>query len=124
MAKYITKNLHKKFSKLIPELAKKTTPEDLWNMVCEKCAIEGEITVDTVKTKKAALVFTVKNKEYCAERSAGEIYVVNEKGDLKDERYDLLILDALEIIAGLKLWRKKERKKRTDKTTNKKEKND
>lgn len=114
MAKYITKDLHKNFSKLIPDLAKKTTPEDLWNMVCEKCAIEGEITVDTVKTKKAALIFTVKNKEYRVERDVKEIYPVNDAGDVKDERYDLLVIDALEIVAGLKLWRKKERKNKKE----------
>lgn len=115
MAKYITQNLHKKFSKFIPDLARKTTPEYLWNTVCEKCAIEGEMTVDTVKTKKAALIFTVKNKDYRVERDVKEIYPVNDAGDVKDERYDLLILDALEIIAGLKLWRKKERKNKKEK---------
>ena len=115
MAKYITKNLHKKFSKLIPELARKTTPEDLWNTVCDRCEIEGEMTVDTVKTKKAVLEFTVLNKNYRVERDAKEIYPVSNTGDVKDERYDLLILDALEIIAGLKLWRKKERKNKKEK---------
>ena len=115
MAKYITKTFHQKFSKLIPDLARKTTTEDLWNAVCEKCAIEGEMTVDTVKTKKAVLVFTVKNKEYRVERDAKEIYPINDAGDVKDERYDLLITDALEIIAGLKLWRKKERKNKKEK---------
>ena len=116
MGKYITQELYSKFEKVVPELPRKSTLEELWNAVHDKFELDAELVVDKVKTKKATLSFTVKGKEYKVERHAGEIYVTNENGDVRAERYELLIMDALKVLAGLKLWKK------SDRTRNKKEK--
>ena len=110
MAKYITAEMHKKFSKLIPELPRKTTLTDLWNAVYDKCEIEGEITVDTTNTKKAVLEFTVRGETYKIVKPVDVIYTI-VGDDCKAENYEVLIKEGLELIAEMKLWKKSNKKK-------------
>lgn len=110
MAKYITAELHKKFSKLIPELPRKTTLTELWNAVYDKYEIEGELTVDTVKTHKAVLEFTVRGETRKIVKPVDEIYTI-VGDDCKSENYEVLIKEGLEQIAEMKLWKKSNKKK-------------
>lgn len=110
MAKYISAEYHKKFSKFVPELQRKTTLTDLWNIIYDKFNIEASITVGKTVAK---IKYTLREKTYELERPSAEIIVVGPNGDTKEENYDLLIKDALDHMLQNKLL--KEPKTKTSK---------
>lgn len=110
MAKYISSELYKKYSALIPiEFPRKSTPFELWNLVSDSFLDEEAELV--VGLKDAYIKFKIKGNDCKCVRPSNQIIITNDSDDIKEERYELLIIDALECILSNKLIKKQRKKK-------------
>lgn len=110
MAKYISSELYKKYSALIPfEFKRKSTPYELWDLVADNFKVEE--TEILVGLKDAYIKFKIKDKDCKCVRPSNQILIINDHGDVIDERYELLIIDALEYILKNKFIKKQRKKK-------------
>lgn len=108
MAKYITADLYKKYSAIIPiEFERKITVFELWNLVADHFIDDAEMVVGL---KEAVFKFTIKDKEYKIVKSRSDV-LVEVNNDIKEEKYDLFITDALHYILDNKLIKKQRKKK-------------
>lgn len=93
MAKYIQQELFDRYLTIFPELKRRTTLEDLWNIVYDKYFSDGVLMVD----EKAILSVSYNGKELRVEKPRDEIYLVSDSGDTQ-ENYDILLIEALNIL--------------------------
>ena len=113
MAKYINSDLNTRFSKLLKvELPKKTTLETLWNQVYDNLLTEAEITI---QKDIAQIRFWVGEIEHKCSRKRNEVLIETDSGDIKDEKYEVLILDALKYMLDNRVFAKKNMKKKKEK---------
>lgn len=87
------------FSKGFPELSKRITPEELWDMTVDNYGLEGSILV---RKGEAKIDFKLNDVSYTCKRPAWEVIIYIGE-NIKDEKYDLLLSDALDYIAEHKL---------------------
>lgn len=110
MAKYISSELYKKYSTLIPiEFPRKSTPYELWNLVADNFKIED--TEILVGLKDAYITFKIKGTDCKCIRPSNQIIIINANDDVVEERYELLVIDALEYILNNKFIKKQKKKK-------------
>ena len=104
MAKYITTDLYDFWGKFFDNLQRKTSLEELWNIVFDNMMDDAAIEIDL---KKAKIWFVLKGSEkrYEIEVPRRDIIVEDENGT-KDERYNILLQLAFEKIKKDKLVKK------------------
>lgn len=110
MAKYISSELYKKYSALIPtKIPRKSTPYELWNLVADNFNVEE--TEILVGLKDAYITFKIKGNDCKCVRPSNQILITNDDGDVIKELYELLVIDALEYILNKKFIKKQKKKK-------------
>jgi hypothetical protein len=110
MAKYISSELYKKYSTIIPtKFPRKSTPYELWDLVADNFKVEE--TEILVGLKDAYIKFQIKGKECKCVRPSNQILITNDDGDVIKELYELLVVDALEYILNNKFIKKQKKKK-------------
>lgn len=104
MAKYITTDLYDFWGKFFDDLPRKTSLEELWNIVFDNMMDDAAIEIDL---KKAKIWFVLKGleKRYEIEVPRQDIIAEDENGT-KDERYNILLQLAFEKIKKDKLIKK------------------
>lgn len=114
-AKFISPDLYKKSLVLLPKLPRKSSIEEVWDLIYDKIGMEAKIAV----TKKSAvLTMLVSGEISTLERDPKEIIVVDKWGNTQEERYDLLLLDGINKILDEQLYLPKN--KRSKKISRKK----
>ena len=114
-AKFISPELYKKSLVLLPKLPRKSSIEEVWDLIYDKIGMEAKIAV----TKKSAvLTMLVSGEISTLERDPKEIIVVDKWGNTQEERYDLLLLDGINKILDEQLYLPKN--KRSKKISRKK----
>lgn len=93
MAKYIQQELFDRYLTIIPDLKRRTTLEDLWNIVYDKYFSDGILLID----EKAILSVQYNGKEIRVEKPRDEIYLLNDSCDAQ-EHYDILLVEVLNIL--------------------------
>ena len=93
MAKYIQQELFDRYLTIIPDLKRRITLENLWNMIYDKYFSDGVILVD----EKAILSVLYNGKEIRIEKPRDEVYLVSDSGDTQ-ENYDILLIEVLNVL--------------------------
>lgn len=111
MAKYIKAEFYKKYSKLFPELKRKTSVVELWNLVADSVPIEASIEIEKVRSQ---LKFELNGETHRIVRPTEDIVKIVDD-DTKAENYEVLIVDALDYILQNKLLKPKKKTKKKEK---------
>ena len=114
-AKFISPELYKKSLVLLPKLPRKSSIEEVWDLIYDKIGMEAKIVVTK---KNAVLTMLVSGEISTLERDPKEIIVVDKWGNTQEERYDLLLLDGINKILDEQLYLPKN--KRSKKISRKK----
>lgn len=98
--------LYKYFAKHIKDLERGCSVEELWDQAVDHLGVEGSIAV---RKGVAKIVYTVGGIEHECTRPANEV-LVYKGSDLKEEKYELLLNDALSHIVQDKMLDKKKKR--------------
>lgn len=105
MAKYITSELYNYWNNFFPELLKKTSLDNLWNLVFDNYFDDAAIEIDL---KNAKLWFVIKGtdkrNEVVTKRS--DIIIEDDECGVKEERLGILLQLAFDKIKTEKLLKK------------------
>ena len=108
MGKYINEKLYEGFKDhLGNKLVKKTTFEQLWELLYDDVIKDVEIRIGL---KEAKVKFIVQEEEFEFTKNRKDIIIEADNGNVIDEKYDALLNDALEYIIDNKLLKKKKKK--------------
>jgi hypothetical protein len=121
-AKFISPELYKKSLILLPKLPRKSSIEDVWDLIYDKIGMEAKIGVTK---KNAVLTMFISEETFTLERDTKEIIVVDKWGNTQEERYDILLQDGITKILDEQLYlpkdqRNKKRSKNRSNPRNKK----
>lgn len=103
-----SEKIYKKYLKIIPELKKNESIENLWDIISEMYNIDASIYI---KKTDAKINFTINETDYTISHDPSEIQTFAPNGNIREENYNLLLKDALEYIILNKLITKKKNKK-------------
>lgn len=95
--------LYNYFNGSVPSLKRSSSIEDLWDAVADAYNTDASVLLSK---GTAHITFNINGKTYECIRPSSEIRIERD-GSLKEERYDILLEDALMHIVSNKLIRKK-----------------
>lgn len=110
MAKYITTEFYEYWNKFIPELQRKISLDELWNVVFDNFLDDAAIEIDLHNAK---LWFVIKgtDKRHEIVCTRNEILIEDDEGGVKEERLNILLQMAFEKMKKDKLFKKPRMKK-------------
>ena len=105
MAKYITADLYDFWNKFFENLPRKSTLEDLWNIVYDDMMSDAGIEISLSKAK---IWFVLKSSDKCYEIVVPrrDIIIEDDEHGIKEERYNILLQRAFDKIKKEKLVKK------------------
>lgn len=105
MAKYISSELYNYWNKFFPELPRKTSVEDLWNIIFDNFLEDAAIEINQTT---ATMWFVAKgsDKRYEIVHPRSDIIVEDDDGGTKEERIPLIVNETIEKIVKEKIIKK------------------
>lgn len=112
MAKYITDKQYDFYKNIFKDkITRKTKPNDLWELI--HVELLKETTEIRIDLKQAKIRFIINEVTHECLRDRNEIILVSTTGDVREEKYELMLNDVIEYIIDNKLIKiKKPRKKK------------